>query len=430
VRNVDQRGFVNQPASARGGTAWLSGTEAAAFLGVKRETLYAYASRGLVRSEPGAGGRGRRYRREDLVRLKARSDARAGHGPVAAGALRWGEPVLESALTAIDGGEPRYRGYSAVQLAETTTYEAVAELLWTGTLPSEPPAWRADGLGVRAAPLGALLPERVHPLAALALAVPAIAVGDPARYAATPEADRARARGLILRMAAFLGFAGGGASRAKEAVTAGSVARAALIGLGVRATPKAERALDRALTLCADHELNASSFTVRVAASARADLYACMSAGLAAISGPKHGGSCDRVEALVAEVGRPERARAVIEDRARRGEDLPGFGHPLYPAGDPRASSLLRSAEEIAPRSPHLGTLSAMCAVMRDLGREPPTVDVGLVGLALALGLPPGSAAAIFALGRTAGWAAHAFEQREAGFLLRPRARYTGPPPR
>ena len=140
--------------------AWLSGSEAAAFLGVKRETLYAYASRGLVLSEPGTHGRGRRYRREDLERLKARSDARAGHGAVAAGALRWGEPVLASALTSIDEGGPRYRGHRAVDLAARASFEAVAELLWTGTLPDRRPDWPVEGLGLRAAKLASGAPRR------------------------------------------------------------------------------------------------------------------------------------------------------------------------------------------------------------------------------------------------------------------------------
>jgi citrate synthase len=407
--------------------AFLGGAEAAALLGVKRETLYAYSSRGLVRSEPSGHGRARRYRRDDLERLKARHDARAGHGPVAAGALRWGEPVLESALTALDAGGPRYRGHQAVALAESASFEAVAELLWSGALPADPPPWRAGGLGVRTASLAALLPAGVHPLAALAIAVPALGVMDPGRGDFGFDAERRRARTLILRMAALLGFPTD-PGRARAGAAQGGVARAVLTGLGAHPTPRSERAVNRALVLLADHELNASAFTVRVAASAQADLYACVSAGLATLSGPRHGGECDRVEALVAEAGAAG-ARVVAIDRGRRGDAVSGFGHPLYPDGDPRASPLLHAARRLAPRCVALRPLFALVAAMRDLGREPPTVDLGLVALALALGLPPGSAAGIFAIGRAAGWVAHVFEQRAAGFLLRPRARYVGPPP-
>ncbi|WAS91226.1 citrate/2-methylcitrate synthase [Nannocystis punicea] len=408
------------------GAEFVSGKEAAALLGVKRETLYAYASRGLVRSEPGGAGRERRYSRDDLERLKARRDARSGHGPVAAGALRWGEPVLESALTAIEATGPRYRGRPAVLLAEAASFEAVAELLWSGVLPERPPRWSVAGLGVRLASLTALLPEGAPPLVTLALAVPALAAADPDRFNPAPAPELVRARALIVRMAALAG-AGLDVEQVRPALAEADVAGALLVSLGAPATARARQVMGRALVLSADHELNASAFAVRVAASAGADLYACVCAGLATLSGPRHGGMADRVEALVTEVGKPERARAVVQERARRGEEIPGFGHPLYPDGDPRAAALLAAAVEHAPRSPRVRTIHAIACAMRDAGRERPNFDVGLVALGAALGLPPRTTVAIFAVGRAAGWLAHAFEQRAAGFLLRPRARYVGP---
>jgi citrate synthase len=431
VRNVDQRGFVDQPraepAAARRAPSFLSGAEAAALLGIKRETLYAYTSRGLVRSEPTGRGRERRYRRDDLLRLQARRDARAGHGPVAAGALRWGEPVLESALTSLDAAGPRYRGQPAMALAASASFEAVAELLWSGSLPAEPPSWRTRGLGLRTRPLAALVPPGAHPLETLALAVPALGAADPGRSDLAPEAEKARARALIVRMAALAGFSSDPA-RARAAVGAGSVARAVLAGLGARTDAEAERAVSRALVLIADHELNASTFVVRVTASAKADLYACVGAGLAAASGRRHGGSCDRVEALVIEAARSRTgARDRVLERTRTGWALPGFGHPVYPGGDPRAPPLLRAAADLAQKNEALAALFAIIEAMHDLGGEPPSVDYGLVAIALALGLPPGSATALFVLGRAAGWVAHVLEQREAGFILRPRARYVGP---
>jgi citrate synthase len=192
-----------------------------------------------------------------------------------------------------------------------------------------------------------------------------------------------------------------------------------------REAPVRTALVDRALVLSADHELNASTFAVRVAASAGADLYACVAAGIATLSGPLHGGESDRLEALLRVVSTPGRARAVLRAHIERGDRLPGFGHALYPAGDPRAPPLLDAARALAPRATR--TLDAVIdEVRRTLGLEA-NIDAGLVAVARALGAP-GTGSAIFAVGRIAGWVAHVLEQRDAGFLLRPRARYVGPP--
>lgn len=409
------------------GEAELSAKEAAALLDVKLPTLYAYVSRGLLRSIASPDTKRRRYRREDVVRLKARHDARSGHGPVAAAALRWGEPVLDSAITSMAGGRLRYRGQDAVQLAGAGTgFESLAELLWTGALPSSAPAWRAAGLGLPGSMLASLAGPTASPLAVLQLAVAALGARDPARFAATPEAELPRARTLLLRMAASLALPQAPA-RALEALQAPSLAHAAVVALGARPTAGAVRAVDLALGLFADHELNASTFAARVAASTGADLYACLGAALAALSGPGHGASCDRVEALLAEAGSAPRAQETLQARAARGEAYFAFGHPLYPAGDPRTHPLVDAALALAPRSAALRTLEAVVVAGERATGQGASADFGLVAVALAAGLPPGSATALFALGRAAGWVAHVLEQRAAGFLLRPRARYVGP---
>jgi citrate synthase len=183
-----------------------------------------------------------------------------------------------------------------------------------------------------------------------------------------------------------------------------------------------------ALIACADHELNVSAFAVRVVASTRSSPYDAVTAGLAALRGPLHGGHTARVEALLDEAGSPERLGRTVRERVRRGKPVPGFGHPLYPDGDPRATLLFSAIAEAWPRSRDAAFARAAREAGRTLGGEP-TLDFGLVLLRRALRLPAGCALVLFALGRTAGWIAHAREQYAAGSLIRPRAVYRGPPP-
>jgi len=411
---LDQRRFDNQP--------WLSAAEAAALLGVQRRSLYAYVARGLLRSAPGGRGRARRYERGEVERLAARHRARAGHGAVAAGALRWGEPVLDSAASTIGEYGPVYRGHPATELAaQRVGLERTAELLWTGVLPERTPTW------ARARPswagIARLVPAGAPPIAVLPVAVAALGLRDADRHDARPEAAMDRARSLIPLLA--VAAAPQRAAAALEAPTvAGVLARA----LG-RTSAEAAAALDTALVLMAEHELNASTFAARVAASTGADLFACVGAALAALSGPRHGAMIARVEALLDEAGSARRAAATLRGRLARGEDLPGLGHRLYAAGDPRATPLLRLARTIAPSRPRVRTALALAAAGPEVAGAPATCDLGLVALSDALGLPRGAASVVFAVGRSAGWVAHVLEQREAGFLIRPRALTHAPRP-
>jgi citrate synthase len=189
-------------------------------------------------------------------------------------------------------------------------------------------------------------------------------------------------------------------------------------GLG----PKPAEILRAALILSADHELNASAFAVRVVASTGASLAACLMGGLAAFSGPLHGGTTSLVEVLFDEAERRGDAASVVEERLRRGDMLPGFGHRLYPKGDPRASVLLKLL-------PADRTCGALIAAMEEIDGRHPNVDFALVAMRRALALPAGAALSIFAVARSAGWIAHALEQQQEGKLIRPRARYVGPLP-
>lgn len=404
---VDQRGIDDQH--------WIDAAAAATRLGIQRRTLYAYVSRGQVRSVPGARGRPRLYAVADLDRLRVRRDARAGHGAVAAGALRWGEPVLDSAITAITPRGPAYRGHLAVDLAAAGwRFENVAELLWSGYLPPQPVTW--PRIAAPPAALARVIPAGATPIDAMRVVVDAAALADADRHDGRPDAFIARARRLIPLLALTLAPDRRAAARAR---TADGLAGMVVAALGL--APAGRPAIDTALIVLADHELNASSFAARVAASTEADPYACVSAALATLSGPRHGRAPEAVAAFADEV---TDARATVRALRRRGLVPPGFGHPLYPAGDPRTAPLLALARGSGHRRAR--TLLALVEATRDAA---PSVDIGLAALVAALGAPASVGPGLFAIARSAGWLAHAIEQRAAGFLLRPRARYTGVAP-
>jgi citrate synthase len=420
-------GFVDQggKGSPSPGAEWVTTAEASRLLGVKRETLYAYASRGMLRSATATGAKGRVYSREDVDRLRARSQARSGHGAVAASALRWGEPVLETRIGTITSAGPIYRGRSALELArEGASFEDVCALLWEG--PFQPEAdLDARRFGAPVNHLRALLRPKAEPFDGMLVTAAALAASEQGSEPSI-EIARLRAAALQRRLVAACGLPAG-ADAVTASLEAETTARALLVALGGRTTAAATAAMTEALILAADHELNASSFTVRVAASAGASLPACLMAALGAASGSLHGAATARVEALVAEVGRPERGAAVVGERLGRGDSVAGFGHQIYPDGDPRGARLLEIAQRIGAKSRGVRILVSVVNAMELVARERPTIDVGLVALSAALGLPRGAPLAIFASGRVAGWIAHALEQRAAGFILRPRARYIGP---
>lgn len=408
--------------TARG---YVSAGEATKLLGIKPATLYAYVSRGLVRRVGASRAAGFAYLREDLDRLALRRRARSGHAAVAADALRWGEPVLDSAITRIEDRGPRYRGRLAVDLvAEGATFEQVAELLWTGTMPEGPAPRFSNTLGAsaermeiaRAREVRAAL-GRVAPLARLIAPLAAEAATEVSR-ALHPAEDLVRARGLVLALAASAG--------PRTVKPASSVAATLARAFGVSPSPGAVRAIDTALILLADHELNVSSFAARVAASSGAGLASSLLAGHMALTGARHGGATQHAELFLAKLARERKVSRVVADLVARGESIPGFGHRLYPSGDPRAVPLLELARTLGGRK---AESAAATALVRYVGRargEHPNVDLGLAALACALDAPPGAGAVMFAVGRSVGWVAHALEQRAQGQLLRPRARYVG----
>jgi citrate synthase len=190
--------------------------------------------------------------------------------------------------------------------------------------------------------------------------------------------------------------------------------------------------LRAALVACADHELNASTFTVRCITSTGTHLFGAVAGGLAALSGPRHGGETVRIAALLDEASRaPDLDRYLANRLARlehgaHGPVLSGFGHLLYPDGDPRARLLLGMLADCAPARSPLGEMHALARTVHDTTGAEPNVDFALVAIERVLGLPAGAAFTLFAVGRVVGWIAHAMEQTRDGRLIRPRARYIG----
>lgn len=396
---------------------YLSAREAAGELGVSLPTLYAYVSRGLVRSEAvGGKRRNRRYHGEDVRSLRRRKERRRDPERAVEGALNWGTPVLESGITLVTDGRIYYRGWDALELSRSRSIEEVAALIWTGELPGDvADTFGRDAVGWWPGPQ-AKLAGRTVVLESLQGILPPAAIEDSAAYDLRPKAVAGTGARILRLMAESI--VGGGEGE--------SVAEVLQRGWGLE-DPESRRLLDAALIVCADHELTVSTFVVRCVASAGATPYAAVTAGLSAMQGVKHGGQIELVERLLQEVEASGDAQEVIGGRLRRGETIPGFGHPLYPAGDPRGAELIRLSETVRQESVEASTATTE-AVLEILG-ERPTLDFGLVVLSRSLSLPAGAATALFALGRTVGWIGHAIEQYGSDALIRPRARYIGEPP-
>ncbi|MBM3646447.1 MAG: MerR family transcriptional regulator [Alphaproteobacteria bacterium] len=395
---------------------WLSSKEAARRLGVSAATLYAYVSRGLLRSESLDGRRERRYRADDITRLKRRRDVGRKAESIAHHALDFGTPVLESALTLIEDNRLYYRGEDAASLARSAALEDVARLLWD----CDDRPFAADNLPPMSAALRRawLAAATLGPVDRCLVVLPAAAAMDhPSWVEDRPAMLEAGVRVLRLLTAAVT-------ARPLSALPVHQQLAAAWRVPAVKAP-----LLRAALVLSADHEFNASAFAARVVASTGANLYGAVMAGLTALNGPRHGGLTRRVASLIEDL---RDVRDVDLELVRRVRDriyISGFGHQLYPDGDVRAATLLALLRETTPDCPEFLFAEKLAASVERLIDRRPNIDFTTVVIERVLALPKGSALALFLLGRTVGWIAHALEQAARGALIRPRARYTGPRP-
>lgn len=398
---------------------WISASDAAARLGIKPASLYAYVSRGLVARHLADDGRSSRFDEADIEQLARKGrPRRSSRDPMV-------EVVVQSALTSVPTGPSqrgghRYRGQCAIELADGHRFESVVGLLLDGDL--EPLELEADA--TRRPPRRR---DHADVMFSLRSCVERAALDDPLRHDLSPASLRAAtARTLAAMVGSFENRHDPGASRrtsprltlpngsthsdtvaARLAMSLSSRRPASWVVEGVNAT----------LVLLADHELATSTLAARVAASTRADPYACVVAALATLSGPLHGTASAVVRAAL-ESERPAEQLARSAGTTR----LPGFGHPLYEGIDPRAEALLARVRAAAPGHPALLAARRLTATVRRRSGVPPNVDLGLAVFAAAAELHPDAGAVMFAVARTAGWMAHIAEEYTAP-PLRYRAR-------
>lgn len=388
---------------------YLTAREAAGELGVSPATLYAYVSRGLIRSEPMGDSRAKRYRADDVRGLKNRRAPPGTKGTEAE------LPVLDSSICTITDEGPIYRGVHAVALAQSGTLEQTATLLWDAN-GADP--FAADDLPVVSEAMRMVLAAAKHeapiPRAISVLALASDA--DPRAFNRSRE-GRAQIGARIMRLvtAAILNTEPSAAPIHKQ------VAEAWTPG-----NKTAEDLFRRVLVLLADHELNASTYTLRCAASTGLNLYDATIAGLVALKGPKHGGAGPLAAHMVAALAEGDIAEN-IRQRVALGERIPGFGHWIYKrVGDPRADDIL--AALVRAGADNRLAVEAPALIAEATGLYP-NVDFALAVMMRMLGLSIGHEMALFAISRTAGWIAHGIEQLRSETMIRPRARYVGPAP-
>jgi citrate synthase len=383
--------------SETSGAEWLTTAEASRRLGIKRETLYAYVSRGIVRSRREVGSRESRFDPAEIRRL-------AGRG-------RWDSRVdglelaVSSGLTLAEpGGHLYYRGLDAARLVLAASFEDVAEFLWTGELGSRASFSVPSAMLAAVRRVHAALGPGVRPIERLRGGLVLAATADPLRFGRAPEAVIATARRILgLEAAAVVP-----PDDVPPAPPDASLAQRLWAALTGRDGSDAElAALNAALILLADHEMASSTLAARAAASTWADPYLVVMAGLAALGGPLHGCLGDRVTLLLAEALRTG-AVPVVAERLRLGESVVGFGHLIYTDRDPRAQALQPMLDAAFPGHPAIEAATEIKALVTGTF---PNIDFALGTLVAAAEMVDGAGEVIFSVARSAGLLAHAIEE-------------------
>jgi citrate synthase len=358
--------------------------------------------------------------------------------------------VAESSLSYIDGdaGKLVYRGYDIEDLARNASFEEVLYLLWNGELPTETQLGEfADGLAEEQAieqgvidTLETLAEAGERPMAALRTGVSMLSASEPEADAEPEDLDAARRRGrrIVAKIPTILG-AYDRLRRGEQPLDPDpslSYAGNFLYMLtGEEPTDVAEETFDMALTLHADHGLNASTFTAMVIGSTYADVYSSLTGGVGALSGPLHGGANqDVIETLLELDDSGQDPLEWVVEQTEQGRRIPGWGHRVYNVKDPRAKILQAKLEDLSEESGETKWLDYTSTIEEYLTDEKnlpekgiaPNVDYYSGAVYYQLGIPIDMYTPIFAMARCGGWLAHVLEYQEDNRLIRPRGRYMG----
>ncbi|HEY8504450.1 MAG TPA: citrate/2-methylcitrate synthase [Gemmataceae bacterium] len=349
----------------------------------------------------------------------------------------------ETAISTVEGGL-RYRGYPVTELAENASFDEVAYLLLYGELPTQKELNQflqrvaaARRMPAALKDLLPALPRWTPPLEALRSSVSVLAhfdqedTDDNSREANLRKAERLLAQ-MPIAIADRYRFAKG-LTPVMARPDLGHAANFLYMLRGTEATPEEVRALDVSLTLYAEHEFNASTFTARVIVSTESDLYSAVVGAIGALKGRLHGGANEKVIDILEAAGGPDTAEAWVRGALARKERIMGFGHRVYKTGDVRAKILkeyARKAAESVGDTKWEETAEVIERVMAQEKNLLPNLDWPAGRLYHALKLEVPLYTPIFAMARVAGWAAHVIEQLDNNRLIRPRALYTGPPER